>query len=72
MSQKSASAKDDKRPPSKGGISKNRDGFLARQASNKSPVVKEADLLSKKDPITPEDVMGLEVATKGKRYFGFC
>ncbi len=31
-------------------------------------VVKEADLVHKKDPITPEDVLGLEASTSGEIY----
>ena len=61
MSQKSAAAKDGHRPSSKG--SKSKGGFIARQAAKK---VKEADLVAKKEPITPEDVLGLETATTGK------
>lgn len=68
MSQKSTSAKDPSRAASKGGGPKSKSGFLARQVglSKKASGVKEADLLAKKH-ITPEDVMGLEIATKGKK-----
>lgn len=71
MSQKSSSAKDASRAASKGGGSKSKSGFLARQASRKASVVKESDLLAKKENITPEDVMGLEIATTGKRHNSF-
>lgn len=65
MSQKSATTKDGGRSGTKGNGAKSKSGFLARQVSNKR-VVKETDLLSKKGPITPEDVLGLEAATSGE------
>ncbi len=64
MSQKSATAKDGSRGASTGGGSKSKSVFLTRQANKK--VVTEADLISKKDPVTPEDVLGLETATSGE------
>ena len=66
MSQKgSADAKGSSK--SKGGGSKTKGGFVSRQAkaSKKSPVVTEAELLAKEEPITPKDVLGLEAATQG-------
>ena len=66
MSQKSATAKDGNRGASTGSGSKSKSVLLTRQANKK--VVTEDDLISKKDPITPEDVLGLETATSGE----FC
>ncbi len=44
--------------------SKSKSIFKARQTTGR--VVNEADLIVKKDPITPEDVLGLQAATSGK------
>lgn len=65
MSQKASSAaKGSSKNKSSG--SKSKGGFVARQAKagKKAP---EAELLAKDEPITPENVLGLEAATQGEQ-----
>lgn len=73
MSQKSAKAAT---PSTKGGGHKSKGSFLARQARTRKAATEEE--LLQKAKITPEDVLGLEEATKGgwtrekERRRGWC
>ena len=60
MSQKSAKAAT---PATKAGGPKTKGGFLARQARARKEATEEE--LTEKTSISPEDVLGLEEATKG-------
>ena len=64
MSQKSTST--GKGSSSKGSGSRSKSNFLFRQAKGaKKATVTEAELMSKRGNVTPDDVLALEAATEG-------